>query len=234
MIDERDPCPALGLISLKMLSDYSDHKCREIFGNITETSKGYTHWQYGAGLKASEKRSNLWQVDIDAVSHNGRPIGIKRIVFEGSSQQILDPNITREVDTIHNDGNTLIFSNVVTYDYISFTDKNMLSLVELQRIVKSLSVSSVLCTLSTEPVYSMDGSQAKAFINKVHKHICGHATFTDFKLLLETIKFWNTAVAYYFTEVVKTDIRAALPLNLSWAEVFQSQVYRRMSMEKPA
>lgn len=39
-------------------------------------------------------------------------------------------------------------------------------------------------------------------MDKVHKHVCGQASFTDYKLLLERNGLWNDTVASYIAKMI--------------------------------
>lgn len=43
----------------------------------------------------------------------------------------------------------------------------------------------------------------KRIIDRVHQHVCGHASFTDFKILLERNATWNDAVSKYVAQVLE-------------------------------
>ena len=46
-------------------------------------------------------------------------------------------------------------------------------------------------------------SELKPIVDKVHKHVCGNATFTDYQLLLERNKMWNNAVPKYVGDLIE-------------------------------
>lgn len=69
------------------------------------------------------------------------------------------------------------------------TDKNMLRFVGPNRFSKSASASDLLCTLSAEAIDKKKGLQVKAMIDKLHNHVCGHATFTILNFYRKGINF---------------------------------------------
>ncbi len=43
----------------------------------------------------------------------------------------------------------------------------------------------------------------KSIIDKVHKHVCGHSTFTDIKTLLQRNDFWSEDAKKYLAETLE-------------------------------
>lgn len=125
-----------------------------------------------------------------------------------SSQWVIGRNVTRKANIEHIGKNALTFEAHGEQDYISLTNSGFLSYVLLDRFVKSTSVGSTLTglsggTLDQATLDQKPWAWAKSIIDKVHKHVCGHANFTDFQLLLKRNDLWNEAVASYVQKLVE-------------------------------
>lgn len=47
-------------------------------------------------------------------------------------------------------------------------------------------------------------AEVKTVIDKVHKHVCGHANFTDMRMLLDRNNLWNDAVEKYVGNLISS------------------------------
>lgn len=65
----------------------------------------------------------------------------------------------------------------------------MLSLIELNRFPKSIFADTVLCAFSAKAVDDKAWSKLNNIIDKVSMHVCGHDSFTEYKLLVEINKY---------------------------------------------
>lgn len=82
-------------------------------------------------------------------------------------------------------------------DYISITNSASLSYVQMDRFRISNDTENVLECLSDSMLEEKSWSEVKAIIDKVQKHVCGHANYTDLQLLLERNDLWKGSVASY-------------------------------------
>lgn len=46
-------------------------------------------------------------------------------------------------------------------------------------------------------------TEIKHIVDKIHKHVCGHANYTDYRLLLERNELWNEAVPTYVAHSIE-------------------------------
>ena len=139
----------------------------------------------GAGEHASPAREILGSFVLSAQSDSGRTICITHLVLQGSSQWVLGRNITRKADIEHIDRNALTFKAHGEHDCITLTNSEFLSYIMLSRFVKPNMEETVLNGLSGRMLDQKPWTEIKSIIDKVHKHVCGHANFTDFQLLLK-------------------------------------------------
>lgn len=47
-------------------------------------------------------------------------------------------------------------------------------------------------------------ANTKKIIDKVYKHVCRHAEFSDFKIILERNELWSDQAAQYLSEIIKS------------------------------
>lgn len=57
--------------------------------------------------------------------------------------------------------------------------------------------------MSTVTLVNSKWKDVKSVIDKVHKHVCGHASHNDLKMLLERNRLWNEAIASYVRNLIE-------------------------------
>lgn len=62
---------------------------------------------------------------------------------------------------------------------------------------------SSLCSLSSGAVFARPWADLKNIIDKVHRHVCGHASFSDIKTLLTRNSIWDATVENYLGRVIE-------------------------------
>ena len=214
LVDDGAPYSAIGVVELKLLAKQFGLPHDWSIKPVPDSFKGHSHWQYGTGEHASPAREILGSTVLSAQSDSGRTICITHLVLQGSSQWVLRKNITRKADIEHIDRNALTFKAHGEHDCITLTNSEVLSYIMLSRFVKPNMEESVLNGLSGRMLDQKPWNEIKSIIDKVHKHVCGHANFTDFQSLLKRNELWNEAVASYVHKLVEecTACRAtALP-----------------------
>lgn len=60
----------------------------------------------------------------------------------------------------------------------------------------------VLSCLHGSTLAETSWKEVKTVIARVHKHVCGHATLTDFRTLLEQNDLWNDGVSKYTAHIM--------------------------------
>ena len=63
---------------------------------------------------------------------------------------------------------------------------------------------NALCASSAHNTGIRPWNEVKRIIDKVHKHICGHASFSDIRTLLERNDMWSKEVEKYISSTVET------------------------------
>lgn len=154
------------------------------------------------GKHTSSPRRILGSIVLTAKSDQGTPVRITHLVPDCSSQWVICRNVTRRSSIEHIERNAIAFPTGEGLEYISIINDNFLSYISLDRCTSSCNDGSTLSFLSATTLDNTSWSDVKKVVDKVHRHVCGHASFTDYKLLLERNGLWNNVIAAYLTEVV--------------------------------
>lgn len=144
------------------------------------------------------------------------------MVVQGSSHWILGRNITRVSNIVQIGGSALELPNLVPADFVTMIDHEGNSHVLISRFVslqrgyvlqadtassgainsRSPSIEEIPSLLNREK--TMSQSQVRHTVNCVHRHACGHATYSDLRTLLIRNNLWSLHVQHYLTEVVSS------------------------------
>lgn len=203
LVDDGAPYAAIGQVELNLLTEHAGIQTNCKLDKIPKSLKGHTHWQYGTGKHASPARRILGSTVLTATSDSGNSINITHLVLEGSSQWVIGRNVTRKANIEHLERNALAFVVDGNIDYISMVDHYFLSYIPLDCFIASRNSESTLSCLSAVTTHDMPWKDVKKVIDKVHKHVCGHATLTDYKLLLERNGLWNETIASYIAKTME-------------------------------
>eukprot|EP00178_Gracilaria_changii_P015990 TRINITY_DN4502_c0_g1_i1.p1 TRINITY_DN4502_c0_g1~~TRINITY_DN4502_c0_g1_i1.p1 ORF type:complete len:217 (+),score=18.60 TRINITY_DN4502_c0_g1_i1:155-805(+) len=79
----------------------------------------------------------------------------------------------------------------------AFTTRTQL-ITETHEKILFCAMASMGDTVSTRP-----WSELKKIVDKVHKHVCGHAVYSDIKILLQRNGLWNEGVNKYLALVLE-------------------------------
>lgn len=179
LLDDGAPYSAIGLVELDPLTDHIGLSPKPQLGGILPALEGHTHWQHGTGEHASPARRILGSVVLSAKSDQGNPVRITHLVLDGSWQWIVDRNVTRKANIEHIGRNVQVFPVSDEREHISIVNNNFLSYVSLDRLTISCNHSSTLACLSATTLDTAPWSNVKRIVDKVHRHVCGHASFSD-------------------------------------------------------
>ena len=151
----------------------------------------------------------LVSVLISAKSDQGVPLQIRHLIIEGSSQWVIGRNVTRFCNIHHFDRNCLMFRSPVSdellsmslYDvgdhcYLPFSTFESTQSRHVDKCLVSLS-----CSVQTSDLLWSD---RKRIIDKVHRHVCGHSSYEDIKLMLSRNELWNKHCAKYLSHILDT------------------------------
>lgn len=166
-------------------------------------------WQYGSGEHSSEPRNILGSVLLNATTDQRSPVYIRHLIIEGSSHWVVCRNVTRHCNIVHIDDNKIVFPK--TRDSISLVDLQFHSHIPYGAFLGGVrpcseDMSKKLCCatagLSNE-TNTRPWSEIKKIVDKVHKHVCGHSTYPDIKILLDRNNLWNTETNKYLSSVLE-------------------------------
>lgn len=154
---------------------------------------------------------------VKAVSDNSINVLIWHLVIDGSSQRVVGKNVTKYANIIHADQNAVGFQVDGVAGYFSTIEHEFLIYIPLDAFAPNSSDETALTCLNSTLSGNWSWKQTKAVIDKVHRHVCGHASFTDKRLLFERKNLWYDMVANCVAWLVKSCAACCLtvPLQLS-------------------
>lgn len=159
-------------------------------------------WQYGSGKHKSEVRRIIGSLFLTAMSDSGNPIRMRHLIVEGSSQWVIGRNVTKSCDILQIDTNVLklpvVDSDMNSFiPYESFCTRRTNGLLYTDR-------SAIFCAAGMlhSSTRSLSCSDTKKIVDKIHRHVCGHSSYSDIKILLERDGIWNETVAKYLAGTI--------------------------------
>lgn len=96
-----------------------------------------------------------------------------------------------------------MFKDSDSEEAISMVDNNFISYMFFDRFFPSATSDSVFSCLNGIFLENKSWTEIKSLVDNVHKHVCGYATFTDFKLLLQHSRLWNEAVEANLSQLME-------------------------------
>lgn len=208
LLDDGAPYSAIGIVELRLLSGLKHIDARHLEPKPPSIAH-FDWWQYGQGDHASTRRRILGSFNITAMSDSANLIRIRHLIVDGSSQWVIGRNVTRESDILHYDGSRVLFPPVNgDRDSMLLIDDGLHSYLDLSRFPAFVSASqSVALTCSAvEPQSSPTARpwlETRRVIDKVHRHTCGHASYSDMRTLLQRNNYWSEAAQRYLADVVQ-------------------------------
>lgn len=184
---------AIGLVSLSMLADHSGLPTGRPLSPISKSLVGYTSLKDGTSDHASSKRRLLGSISMNAYTDNGNSFSINQLVLDGLPQWVIARNVTDKAN-IENIGQRALLIDVNgAEDLISTADRGRLSYIELLRFFAYENSIPYIpgtsdSTLSCMPAISLTDSpwpKVRRVIDRVHRHVCEHASFSAYKVLFK-------------------------------------------------
>ena len=149
----------------------------------------------------------LRSINGTAIASDGTNVNITHVVVKGSSQWIVGPNGTTKCDTIHTNGNYLKMpydsrTALQTFEFHSY----MTHEISFKKEGYSSFQAKLFCATVdlNDSENQTPWSELKKIIDKVHKHVYGHASISDFKILLERNNLRNEEVEKYLNRGIKS------------------------------
>lgn len=130
---------------------------------------------------------------------------------------------------MHSRRNALVYFDSGNKDYIRLIYHEFISYISISKF-NHFSGGRKSC-LNANTVSDIQWHEVKKIIDRVHKHICGHANRTDFQIILKRNNIWNNEIQGYVSKLIQ-DCRkcnASAPQNRH--ERFQSVLCLRIAMK---
>lgn len=151
-----------------------------------------------------------------ARTDNGNWISIWHLVVDGATQWIVGRNLTRKCNLEYIGRTAIRLSIPVPSEFIEMYDFYRHSHMQQSRYIDSPS-ESLKSHLSSSPAWlaavnSLKASRSKLdvtnwpsirrIVDRGHKHVCGHATYSDMRALSDCNKLWNNQTQHYLSQAV--------------------------------
>lgn len=212
LVDDGAPYSAIGEVEVQLLRNQLSTDL--ILEPKPDELQNYEYWQYGTGSHSSSKRKIVGSVLLFAKTDNKNTISIRHIVVDGSSQWIIGRNLTRKCNIEYIGRSSIRLPTIEPTDFIQMYDFDLHSHVNIDRFLNLNYGSRVLspspAVLAADNVLqasyvntpSMNWSQIRRIVDRVHKHVCGHATYSDIRTLLDRNKLWTGQTQKYLSELL--------------------------------
>eukprot|EP00171_Calliarthron_tuberculosum_P001315 IDg1315t1 len=190
LLDDGAPYSGIGLSEFRLLQKVLIPDWKGKFDSIPTEIAESPFWQYGTGNHASESRRILGSVVMRATLSNSTTVDIRHLIIEGSSQWLIGRNVTKHCDIVHIGGNYLRLPEntaikLKNHGYHSYVPYELFMPHETQ--LTPLSSTKIYCATAqiAQDDVTYTWKETKMIIDKVHRHVCGHSTYTDMKILLD-------------------------------------------------
>lgn len=158
----------------------------------------YDTWQYQSGEHSSGQRTIIGSVRVFVRTDQGKLISIRPLIISGPSGWVTARNITHSCNMrrINRIVLELPGGRVVLYHYscwfCSFPQCNRFLRLLANLFPVFLWLSAALSASELEVLDNL--AKLCRVVNHVHRHECGHATYSDMETLLCCNKLWNEHV----------------------------------------
>ena len=204
MVDDGAPYSALGSTELRLLGLSDDN-----LDPIPSTIATFKYWQFGSGAHSSPAKPILGSTKLYFRSDSGQKISICHIVVSGSSPWLLGRNVTTNCDIIHLDGHYIRFKNIQRKnDKISLVNFEHHSYIPFRSVVTDAKNGKAINCLagfgvSNPEQRTLTWPYVKRIVDRVHRHVCGHAAYSDIRTLLERNDMWTSSVKHYLDRIIQ-------------------------------
>jgi len=213
LLDNAAPYSGMGLDEFRLLQPFLLPDWHGKLEPLPTQIADRPFWQYGTGNHSSQVRKILGSLMLEARSDSGNLFKIRHLVIEGASQWVVGRNFTNYCDILHirKHAVQLPCDDPSLVDYVSYVDHDMHSYIpykvfgphatiEARPNENALFCATAQIDASTQ---SRPWTTTKKIIDKVHKHVCGHSSFTDMKVLLERNDLWDDSAHEYLSNVMQ-------------------------------
>lgn len=204
LVEDSAPYSAIGMIKLKLLRNHLGlNECFEL-DPVPKTLNGYAKWQYGTRPHASATRGVLGSVMISGHSDNDHCVEIRHLLHDGSSQCVIGKNVTKYANILHADQNVIKFMVGDVKDSFGMIEHEFLSYIPLVTFAPKAKRLSVMSCLHGNICDIYSWNETKSIIDKVLRHVCGHANYTDMRLLLKRNNMCSDVVFDYVGNIIES------------------------------
>lgn len=163
---------------------------------ISASQNGVTHRQYGTGQHAGASQKIYGSLLISFMADTGCIAPKCHLVVEGSIQWVIEKNSAAQANILH-------LGRIAVQTCRNSMD-NLVSIVNSGRcgciLLTSFGMTndnsrSVLKCVHGSTLTQKSWKEVKIIIDRVHKHVCIHATLTNFDTLFEQNDLQNDGVA---------------------------------------
>ena len=194
-LDDGAPCSGIGeqefnLFQYKLNTSYNGS-----FDDLQSEIAYHSYWQYGSDNHDSQSRKIIGSIFINLKSGQGETIRIRQLIVQGPNQWIFGRSLTKHCNILQMNGNQLQIPTPTMFDEqmsIYLVSHDLHCYMPLYAFgIKPDSVEA-RCVIVTFAAKATEHSwpEIKAIIDKVHNHVCGHASLRDMQILLERNSLW--------------------------------------------
>ena len=212
LVDDAAPYSGMGIVELRALAPYLLPKWNGSFDPLPDLVKDKPFWQYGNGSHSSGRRRMIGSLVSLARTDDGSSIGIRHSIITGSSQWVIGRNVTLQCNIQHIGGDALRFivpnsNKIETMSMVgdrehSYLPYNIfLNDATDHTTHEHSSLISLSCSLSPP---DLTWEETKKIVEKVHRHVCGHASYKDIKLLLKRNNLWSSQCEKFLSQLLET------------------------------
>ena len=209
LVEDGAPYSGIGLQELNLISPYLRTQWNQKVDPLPDPISDRTHRQYGSGNQSSQSRRMLGSVVISALLTDGTMINIRHVAIEGSSRWIVGRNVTAKCDIIRTHGNFLKHPSGLkiptqNVDLHSYIPLGLFFYVQQQHIPCFRTKLFCAAAQIEESIEQRPWEELKKIVDKVHKHVCGHAKLSGIQILLERNQIWSAEVEKYLNRVIQS------------------------------
>ena len=111
LLDDGSPYSGMGIIEFLVLQPLLLPNWNEKLQPVAEELRSRPFWQYGTGSHSTETRKIIGSIFLNVLTDNCNVVAVHHLIIDGSSQWIVDRNVTRRFNIEHIDHNKMILPN---------------------------------------------------------------------------------------------------------------------------
>ena len=195
LVDDGAPYSGLGMQQPADIAEQIMIGWNGQLGRLPPEVRDRPYWQYGSGTYSSMRRRILGSNVLSMRSDQNEQVDVTHLVIEGSSQWVIGRNVAKRTDIIHLDGNYIRFNHVSgpKFSTVQLEDHGDHSYIPLNRFFHNTYASiNDLGSNALFPYSSQTSSpDMRHILNRVHEHVCGHASYSDMRKLPPRNHLWT-------------------------------------------